>query len=68
MDYATFRKFLKNSCVYETIYTDSDGRQIMVIKVIDAFCMVNDAMKYDAKGEELNRKADEVWQRATGKK
>jgi hypothetical protein len=44
MDYATFRKFLESSCVYEAIYTDSDGREILVLKVVDAYCMVNDAI------------------------
>jgi hypothetical protein len=44
MDYATFRKFLESACVYETIYTDSDGREIIVMKTIDLYAFINDAI------------------------
>jgi hypothetical protein len=51
MDYVRFRKFLEESCVYEAIYTDSEGREIIVLKVIDAFCMVNDAINKEKNHE-----------------
>jgi hypothetical protein len=51
MKYEDFEKFVREKCVYETIYDDSDGRQILVIKMLDAYGMVN--------------KAPREWQRLT---
>ena len=43
MTYEEFLKFVPSKCVYETIYDDSDGRTILVIRLLDAFSMVNKA-------------------------
>jgi hypothetical protein len=43
MKYEDFEKFIQEKCMYETIYDDSDGRQILVIKMLDAYGMVNKA-------------------------
>jgi len=43
MKYEDFEKFIREKCMYETIYDDSDGRQILVIKMLDAYGMVNKA-------------------------
>ena len=40
MNYEEFRKYLKEECLKETIYTDSEGRDILVIGVLNAFQMV----------------------------
>ena len=41
MKYEDFEKFVREKCMYETMYDDSDGRQILVIKMLDAYGMVN---------------------------
>ena len=45
MKYEDFEKFVREQCQYETIYDDSDGRQILVIKMLDAYGMVNKAQR-----------------------
>lgn len=45
MTYEEFLKFVQAKCMYETIYSDSDGRNILVIKLIDAYGMVNKAQR-----------------------
>lgn len=41
MTYEEFQEYVRAKCMYETIYTDSDGREILVIKLLDAYGMVN---------------------------
>ena len=41
MTYEEFQEFVRAKCMYETIYTDSDGREILVVKLLDAYGMVN---------------------------
>ena len=43
MTYEDFEKFVREQCMYETIYDDSDGRRILVIRLLDAYRMVNKA-------------------------
>ena len=45
MTYEEFLNFVPSKCVYETIYDDSDGRTILVIRLLDAFSMVNKAQR-----------------------
>jgi hypothetical protein len=45
MKYEDFEKFIQEKCMYETIYDDSDGRQILVIKMLDAYGMANKAQR-----------------------
>jgi hypothetical protein len=45
MKYEDFEKFIQEKCMYETMYYDSDGRQILVIKMLDAYGMVNKAQR-----------------------
>ena len=45
MTYEEFLKFVPRKCMYETIYEDSDGRDILVIKMLDAYGMVNKAQR-----------------------
>ena len=56
MNFEEFQKFLRQECMHETIYDDSEGRGILVIRVLDAFVMLNRAM-----GSELvHRLTDEI--------
>ena len=41
MTYEEFLEFIPAKCMYETIYDDSDGRTILVIRMLDAYGMVN---------------------------
>ena len=41
MTYDEFLEFIPAKCMYETIYDDSDGRPILVIRMLDAYGMVN---------------------------
>lgn len=43
MTYEDFEKFVREKCMYETIYDDSDGRRILVVRLLDAYGMVNKA-------------------------
>ena len=45
MKYEDFEKFVRETCVYETIYDDSDGRQILIISMLDAYGMVDKALR-----------------------
>ena len=44
MKYEDFEKFIKEKCMYETIYDDSNGRQVLIIQMLDAYGMVNKAI------------------------
>ena len=57
MTYEEFQEYVRAKCLYETIYSDSDGREILVIPMLDAFAMVNDAPKREwvgLTGTEIN--------------
>jgi hypothetical protein len=43
MKYEEFVEFVKNECLYEAVYKDSEGRSILVINMLDAFTMLNKA-------------------------
>ena len=43
MTYGEFLEFVPSKCMYETIYDDSEGRTILVIRLLDAYGMVNKA-------------------------
>ena len=45
MKYEDFEKFIREKCMYETIYDDSDGRQILIIQMLDAYGMVDKALR-----------------------
>ena len=45
MTYEEFQEYVRSKCMYETIYTDSDGREILVIRLLDAYGMVNRAKR-----------------------
>ena len=45
MKYEDFEKFVREKCMYDTIYDDSDGRPILIIRMLDAYSMVNKAQR-----------------------
>jgi hypothetical protein len=40
MTYEEFVDFVFAKCMYETIYDDSDGRTILVIRMLDAYKLI----------------------------
>ena len=47
MKYEDFQKFIEQNCCYETIYDDSEGRAILVMRLLDAYGMVNKAVEIE---------------------
>ena len=45
MKYEDFEKFVREKCMYDTIYDDSDGIPILIIRMLDAYGMVNKARR-----------------------
>ena len=45
MTYEEFLDFVPAKCMYETIYDDSDYKTILVIRMLDAYGMVNKAQR-----------------------
>jgi len=45
MTYKEFQEYVGVKCCYTAIYKDSEGREILVIPMLDAFAMLNDAPK-----------------------
>jgi hypothetical protein len=41
MTYGEFLEDVSSKCLHETIYTDSEGHPILVIRLLDAYGMVN---------------------------
>ena len=41
MTYEEFLDFVPSKCMYETIYEDSNGYPTLVIRMLDAYSMVN---------------------------
>ena len=39
MNFNDFRKYVAEDCLHETIYKDSEGREILVISTLDAYTM-----------------------------
>lgn len=44
MTYEDFEKFVREQCMYETMYYDSEGRLMLIIKMLDAYGIVNKAV------------------------
>jgi len=71
MTYEEFLSFVPANCMYETIYDDSDGRSILVIRLLDAYGMVNKARRpwvglteieiVDIEAEELTSASSETF-------
>ena len=45
MTYNNFVEYVRNKCNYETIYSDGEGRVILVITLLDAYTMAHRAPK-----------------------
>ena len=61
MTYEEFQEYVRAKCLYETIYSDSDGREILIIQMLAAYALVNRAPKREWVGltgdeiEDLNK-------------
>lgn len=44
MNYIEFEKLVLGS-MYETLYNDTEGRDILVVRMLDLFAMVNEVEK-----------------------
>lgn len=42
----TFSKYVETRCKYETIYDDSEGRCIVVVRMLDLYALVNEFMQH----------------------
>lgn len=49
MNFEQFREHLKTKCMYETIYDDSEGVPILIIRELNAFGMVNKLIEFERK-------------------
>lgn len=49
MTFNEFKEYVEKHCLYETIYNDSDGRQILVLRLLDAYTMCHN---YKEKADE----------------
>ena len=58
MNFEQFREHLKTKCIYETIYDDSEGVPILVIRELNAFAMVNRLL--EAERERAALKVEEL--------
>ena len=61
MNFEEFQKFLRQECMYETIYDDSEGRRILVLRELDAFVMLNRAMGSELVRRLTDEKIAELW-------
>lgn len=50
MTYEEFLDFVPSKCMYETIYEDSNGYPTLVIRMLDAYSMVNKVQKKEWAG------------------
>lgn len=58
MNFEQFREHLKTKCMYETIYDDSEGVPILVIRELNAFTMVHRLV--EAERERAALKAEQM--------
>jgi len=49
MTYKEFNDTVKKSGEYEAVYEDSEGRLILVIRMIDAYGLISDCVKKETK-------------------
>jgi hypothetical protein len=67
MKYSDFRKHVETSCLYEAIYDDSESRRILVIRLMDAYLMVQKAVQREREEcakvcEAEGQRIDASWQ------
>jgi hypothetical protein len=48
-DFTLFREFIRTKCQYETVYEDSEGVPILIIRELSAFSMVNKLIDFERK-------------------
>ena len=45
MKYEDFEKFVREQCQFETMYYDSEGRLMLIIRMLDAYAMMEAKLK-----------------------
>lgn len=55
MTYDEFRAYVHQSETYETVYTDSEGGELLVIRLLDAYFLMNDIQKLEKQNETTGR-------------
>ena len=45
MTYDEFKAYVKQNALYETIYIDTEGREVLVICVLEAYGLMNNLRK-----------------------
>ena len=51
MTYDEFRAYVHRTATYETVFVDGEGREILVIRLLDAYCLMNNIQKLEKKNE-----------------
>ena len=65
MTFNQFRESLKTKFMYEAIYEDSEGREILVIGTLDAYSMMRRIKPWvGLTDEEVKQIADSEWEEA----
>ena len=54
MRYHEFMEFVEKECMHEAIYDDSEGRRILVIRMLDAYLLANDYLSKEKTNETTN--------------
>jgi hypothetical protein len=54
MRYHEFMEFVEKDCMHEAIYDDSEGRRILVIRLLDAYLLANDYLSKEKANETTN--------------
>jgi hypothetical protein len=53
MTYDEFKAYVHRTEMYETVFVDSEGREILVIRLLDAYSLMNDIQKLEKQNEAL---------------
>ena len=54
LSYDEFRTLLRTQCMHEAIYDDSEGREILVIRTLDAYTLVRKAIEQTKENQHVN--------------
>ena len=55
MTYDEFAEHIAQKQMYETLYTDSNGREILVIRLLDAYLLVRELQRMEKNNETTSR-------------
>jgi hypothetical protein len=58
MNYETFQEYVRVKCLYDAIYQDQEGRDILVIPLLNAYAMVH----REPQREWVGLTDEEIWE------